>query len=488
MKKIVVQLVQDTPMWHFQGAFDDCCLRATEVKPKLDRFLLAKLDKGELSVNGCALTSRDDVPSTWWANEDKTAFNYKMRISAQSRSIIESQVPDLDRRTGQQKTDRNGKPVFRNLYPIYFARVGADETGDMELVKMSGIRVELIVSDDRLAECIEPIIPAFFASHSFGARQDKGFGCFRVVEDPSCKSKENTPTIGVLSGASYFFVVPGLKSSENDKKEQDEQKKRMAEEKQFQNLFQHINYFHKVIRSGVNDRGCYVKSMMYHYAKYKKDVWDKPVIRTAFNYRNTLYRFICGKVDEDKLYGMDRRKVTNRDGGLKPVRSNLSNEYERNRELMGKKNLYRDALGLSTSQDWISYGNKVKTSLHGNKNDEVRFKSPIDYRPELRDDGGFNVYIIIHELPDELKKARFDISCDKSRERLEGMKISGAISISDYFDFIYKNRWRINQNWKPKMGEKNEDRDCLNIQPGKENREPYTLITQVFRTLNKVVK
>lgn len=463
MKKIVVQLVQDTPMWHFQGAFDDCCLRATEVKPKLDRFLLAKLDKGDLAVNGRALTSRDGVPSTWWANEDKTALNYKMRISAQSRSIIESQVPDLDRRTGQQKTDRNGKPVFRNLYPIYFARVGADETGDMELVKMSGIRVELIVSDDRLAECIEPIIPAFFASHSFGARQDKGFGCFRV---------SGAGSTGKLSGASYYFIVPACNNSED----------------KYQSLFQHINYFHKVIRSGVNERGCYVKSMMYHYAKYKKDVWDKPVIRATFNYRNTLYRFICGKVDEDKLYGMDCRKVTNRDGGLKPVRSNLSNEYERNRELMGKKNLYRDALGLSTSQDWISYGNKVKTSLHGNKNDEVRFKSPIDYRPELRDDGGFNVYIIIHELPDELKKARFDISCDKSRERLEGMKISGAISISDYFDFIYKNRWRINQNWKPKMGEKDEERDCLNIQPGKENREPYTLITQVFRTLNKVAK
>ena len=187
MKKIVVQLVQDTPMWHFQGAFDDCCLRATEVKPKLDRFLLAKLDKGELSVNGCALTSRDDVPSTWWANEDKTAFNYKMRISAESRRIIESQVPDLDRRTGQQKTDRNGKPVFRNLYPIYFARVGADETGDMELVRMSGIRVELIVSDDRLAECIAPIIPAFFASHSFGARQDKGFGCLVLDRLDNCR-------------------------------------------------------------------------------------------------------------------------------------------------------------------------------------------------------------------------------------------------------------------------------------------------------------
>lgn len=456
MKKIVVQLVQDTPMWHFQGAFDDCCLRTTEVKPKLDRFLLAKLDKGELSVNGCALTSRDDVPSTWWANEDKTAFNYKMRISAESRSIIESQVPDLDRRTGQQKTDRNGKPVFRNLYPIYFARVGADETGDMELVRMSGIRVELIVSDDRLAECVAPIIPAFFASHSFGARQDKGFGCFRV---------SGAGSTGQLLWASYYFIVPACNNSED----------------KYQSLFQHINYFHKVIRSGVNERGCYVKSMMYHYAKDKGDDWDKPVIRTAFNFRNVLYRFICGDVHIDELYDMDRRKVTNRDGSIKPVRNSLSDEYERNRELMGKKNLYRDALGLSTSQDWISYGNKVKTSLHGNENEEVRFKSPVDYRPVPTTDGGFIVYIIIHELPDELRQARFDISCDKSREKLERMKISDAISISDYFEFIYDNTWRVELD-------EVEEPDCIDIQPGKENREPYTFITQVFSTLNKVAK
>lgn len=439
MKKIVVQLVQDTPMWHFQGAFDDCCLRATEVKPKLDRFLLAKLDKGELLVNGCALTSRDDVPSTWWANEDKTAFNYKMRISAESRRIIESQVPDLDRRTGQQKTDRNGKPVFRNLYPIYFARVGADETGDMELVRMSGIRVELIVSDDRLAECIAPIIPAFFASHSFGARQDKGFGCFRV---------SGAGSTGQLSGASYYFVVPACNNSED----------------KYQSLFQHINYFHKVIRSGVNERGCYVKSMMYHYAKDKGDDWDKPVIRTAFNFTNNVYKSICGKMDSRR-----------------PVRPQLSEEYNQCKDLIGKKNLYRDALGLSTSQDWISYGNKVKTSLSGNESEEVRFKSPVDYRPVPTTDGGFIVYIIIHELPDELRQARFDISCDKSRERLEGMKISDAISISDYFEFIYDNTWRV-------YLDEVEETDCLDIQPGREDREPYTFITQVFDTFNKVVR
>ena len=456
MKKIVVQLVQDTPMWHFQGAFDDCCLRATEVKPKLDRFLLAKLDNGELSVNDRALTSRDDAPSTWWANEDKTSLNYKMRISAESREIIKSQVPDLDGRTRQQKTDRNGMPVYKNLYPVYFARVGADETGDMELVLMRGIRVELMVSDDSLAECIGPIIPAFFASHSFGARQDKGFGCFRV---------SGAGSTGKLSGASYSFIVPACNNSED----------------KYPSLFQHINYFHKVIRSGVNERGCYVKSMMYHYAKSKEDVWDKPVIRTAFNFKNTLYRFICGEVDLYKLNDKDHRKVTNRDGSNRPVRGNLSEEYERHRELMGKKNLFRDALGLSTSQDWIFYGNKVKTSLHGNEREEVRFKSPVDYRPVPTTDGGFIVYIIIHELPDELRQAKFDISCDGSREKLEKMRISDDISISDYFEFICDNTWRVDLD-------EVQETDCLDIQQGKEDREPYTFITQVFGTFKEVVR
>ena len=33
-----------------------------------------------------------------------------------------------------------------------------------------------------------------------------------------------------------------------------------------------------------------------------------------------------------------------------------------------------------------------------------------------------------------------------------------------------------------------EEPDCIDIQPGKENREPYTFITQVFRTLNQVAR
>ena len=66
-------------------------------------------------------------------------------------------------------------------------------------------------------------------------------------------------------------------------------------------------------------------------------------------------------------------------------------------------------------------------------------------------------------------------------EKLERMKISDAISISDYFEFIYDNTWRVELD-------EVEEPDCIDIQPGKENREPYTFITQVFRTLNQVAR
>ena len=41
--KWVFQLRQHTPMIHFQSSEAGVCLRATEVKPKFDRFLLANV-------------------------------------------------------------------------------------------------------------------------------------------------------------------------------------------------------------------------------------------------------------------------------------------------------------------------------------------------------------------------------------------------------------------------------------------------------------
>ena len=47
MRKLTVILRQHTPLIHFQHYQDNATLRASEVKPQLDRFLLTQLGDGD---------------------------------------------------------------------------------------------------------------------------------------------------------------------------------------------------------------------------------------------------------------------------------------------------------------------------------------------------------------------------------------------------------------------------------------------------------
>ncbi len=457
MRKIEVRMVQDTPMWHFQGASEDCCLRASEVKPKLDRFLVTKIGRGE-------------IPDSWWINKEQGALNYKMRISVSGREILESLVTDKGR-DGRPRFDNNGNPKMKNLYPIYFGNMGPNAPRNMRLVKFEGIKLEIIVpnevaekktdenaSDKTLGDIISENLPQFFAGTSFGTRQDKGFGCF-TVESIIVDGKEiSTGKTEIPECAAYCFTVPKC---------------------EYPDLFQHINYFHKVIRSGVNERGCYVKSLMYKFVESeKKGVWDKPVIRSKFHFRNALYQYICKAIDYKNLNGYDQAKLTHK-GNRHPVRQDMAvNEYKKRDRLSSEKNLWRDALGLATSQDWVFYGSKVKTVLHGNAGEEVRFKSPIDYRPIPSGNGGFEVYVILHELPTELRKATFDISANESRGskrplgvgELSGMHIANEMSIVEYFEYIESQKKSV----------------VAAIRQWRTESEPDKFIKQVFLTFRKI--
>ena len=61
----IIKLRQDTPMWHFQSEQNGCCLRASEVKPKLDRFLAEKENKEYTSLGILCL------PQFWYASRQR---------------------------------------------------------------------------------------------------------------------------------------------------------------------------------------------------------------------------------------------------------------------------------------------------------------------------------------------------------------------------------------------------------------------------------
>lgn len=143
------KLIQQTPMIHFQSGEEGATLRAGEVKPKLDRFLLKQLGGTEVV--------REEHPS-WFVCGEHDALNYKLRFKA---------------KTPPQCLDEPHK--------LYFGNMGATAANKKKTVFYpKGISMNVVCFVDDLRREIERLLPYYFALHAFGTRSGKGFGCFSV--------------------------------------------------------------------------------------------------------------------------------------------------------------------------------------------------------------------------------------------------------------------------------------------------------------------
>lgn len=102
MDRLVVKLKQHTPLIHFQWEQEGATLRASEVKPKLDRFILEKLGEAKLKEEGVKEISRDVFYEKGKliaknlgrlvGNGDHPALDYKMRISLEKYFTVSAQT------------------------------------------------------------------------------------------------------------------------------------------------------------------------------------------------------------------------------------------------------------------------------------------------------------------------------------------------------------------------------------------------------------
>lgn len=411
MPSEIITLVQHTPMWHFQPDEKGCCLRATEVKPKLDRFIVGKLGK----KNICPSYWVDSCKS---GEEDYFALNYKLSFRPLgAKKIIES-----------TRLLENGR--LEPLFPLFFGNMGSrDNKQKKQLVYYpAGIEMHILCLRADLMEIILSSLNAFFACTSFGTRQTKGFGFFYPKNRPDA---QNTEASFDNREASYQFeVIPFAQYSCTahvpDADLQNE----------FVELFRYIHYFHKMIRSGINERQVYYKSLMYHYAQHKEETWDKPVIRHRFQLYNNVYKTICDiSSNPDPRY---------------PVRKEMADEYKQlqnQKKFRDSKWLFREALGLSGVQSWRAYNDQITIESRFENGKIDRFKSPLIYRPVPVGEGKYIVYIYLTPIDPQYQKASFKIShqprtLPSSGEAIPDdlcdMKIYPQFSLEDYFDFVIK--------------------------------------------------
>lgn len=397
----IITLVQHTPMWHFQSREAGCGLRATEVKPKLDRFMIGK-------------TGRENLPASYWIDHarseqaDYFALNYKLSFIPAGKKEVIGSIREK-----------------KNLFPLFFGNIGTDREQKKELVYYpDGIEMHIFCLNDGLLKLILSSLNAFFACTGFGTRQSKGFGLFYPRNNPE---KENEANTFDFSGASYQFdVTLGSAHLKNV-----DEMFATALENTFSELFKYIHYFHKMIRGGINEGGVYYKSLMYHYARAKKDReekrenWDKPVIRHHFQLYKNVYKTICG-VSSHPESGYHSRKE-------------MKEEYVRLNKGVNSKWLFREALGLSGNQMWKAYGDTIYIE---SEDPEInRFKSPILYRPVPRGEGNYSIYLYILAIEAQVHQRYYETTFrirDKGgrADPLSGMQIYSGFSLSDYLDFV----------------------------------------------------
>lgn len=110
------KLVQHTPLIHFQHSEPHACLRATEVKPKLDRFLIEQLEKDDRFGDGRW--------KKWFVGDgSQQSFDYMMRITPNSEQVDRTQ--SIERAIA--KIENQDYKHFHEIHKNYFGNMASEK-------------------------------------------------------------------------------------------------------------------------------------------------------------------------------------------------------------------------------------------------------------------------------------------------------------------------------------------------------------------------
>lgn len=210
MKTLTVKLKQHTPLIHFQHDQYGATLRASEVKPKLDKFILTKLgDKNYEIISDAEFQNVADIFCVRHPNIDfdnlsiekqyyeigkyiakqkgwlvgkgeHSALDYKMSIRSKGSKNVSMNVTP---KNGGYETD--DYPDRENS--LFMGNMGGRPKDEvLNFIMNDTIDITLCFKSDEIYNGLNVIIKqsicSFFIRTGFGNRSSKGFGSFTVSE------------------------------------------------------------------------------------------------------------------------------------------------------------------------------------------------------------------------------------------------------------------------------------------------------------------
>lgn len=201
------KLVQHTPLIHFQHSEPHACLRATEVKPKLDRFLIEQLEKDDRFGDGRW--------KKWFVGDgSQQSFDYMMRITPNSEQVkrtqsIERAIARAEHRPPNANLHEIHKNYFGNMASGNNIQDTIRETFKESLFYKDGLTLTIRCFIPELLTFIDEHIRGFFMMHNFGTRQRKGFGSFTVDINTQPNAPKGFDLVGKYCPNAYYCKLDG---------------------------------------------------------------------------------------------------------------------------------------------------------------------------------------------------------------------------------------------------------------------------------------
>lgn len=251
MEKLTFTLKQHTPMLHFQHSQENATLRATEVKPRFDRWLISKVwgnrfaDCKEYLIGYDARFNAGQLASFERKfNEGFRALNYKMRIECTGDRTSQVKMEQIT-------ATKNGVPVTHKLlgsqlqttsnYPsnkqsVIMSNIGGRLPEEvLNFTLYDSIKVIIHVSQQPLAGIIKSKFEEFILSNNFGNRKSKGFGSFVMSDNNGSEIDEHFPAP---------WIMMTLKSKDG---------KTLNTDKAYKDIFMVINKIWRKLKSHCTD-------------------------------------------------------------------------------------------------------------------------------------------------------------------------------------------------------------------------------------------
>ncbi|SUB89524.1 Uncharacterised protein [Porphyromonas macacae] len=420
MYKLEFELEQHTPIIHFQAKDAGATLRASEVKPKLDKFILTQIGKRFIKKSdsiteknfierGIEYFQNKDAEARRLYEEEKKkgnkdaklelclipgqegALNYKLSFKLNPDAKVQYFLPmssnpkeaDTLKRLVREKLGVQRVEIL----PLtsYFGnedKAKLNPKGDkteerrkrnkknfeknwqkVQLATLVNTPVEGVIyfQNTGLMEEVNNLIADFFMLHNFGARQTKGFGSYTIRSINEKRVYSNSETIIKRMqnyGVKAYLQYQSSKSSI---------------------LLKNIASFHKKIKTTNGDEISEIRA----YFDEEKIEWEKPIAR--------------------KLLSLEAEKDTEESYTQKYIRA-----------LLGLHNLF----------DFSQLKKQVKVSHETIE----RFASPIVYKPI-----GSSIFLILKEIDSKIFNTEFVFSYG---EEEEPVMTPSKFDLVDFISFI----------------------------------------------------